>query len=102
MNPDSQQTLERLAHKIEAAPKERPLYFACLLLFVDAVLNSTRLRGSTGVIDGGLKAIEGFAFLTFWHAEDQHGERERKAGYPTFDKLTCILCFVNDEESGHC
>ena len=49
-----------------------------------------------------LKAIEGFAFLTFWHAEDQHGERERKAGYPTFDKLTCILFFVNDEESGHC
>ena len=25
------------------------------------------------------KAIEGFAFLTFWHAEDEHGERERKA-----------------------
>ena len=21
------------------------------------------------------KAIEGFAFLTFWHAEDEHGER---------------------------
>ena len=39
---------------------------------------------------------------TFWHAEDEHGERERKAGYLTFDKLTCILCFVNDEESGHC
>ena len=54
------------------------------------------------VCNQNFKAIEGFAFLTFWHAEDQHGERERKAGYPTFDKLTCILCFVNDEESGHC
>ena len=48
------------------------------------------------------KAIDGFAFLTFWHAEGEYGERERKAGYLTFDKLTCILCFVNDEESGHC
>ena len=48
------------------------------------------------------KAIDGFAVLTFWHAEDEHGERERKAGYLTFDKLTCILGFVNDEESGHC
>ena len=54
------------------------------------------------VCNQDFKAIEGFAFQTFWHAEDQHGERERKAGYPTFDKLTCILCFVNDEESGHC
>jgi len=33
-------------------------------------------------------------------------KRARRAGtkgrLPCFDKLTCILCFVNDEESGHC
>ena len=47
-------------------------------------------------------AKDGYIFLTHWHAENEHGERERKAGYLCFDKLTCILCFVNDEESGHC
>ena len=47
-------------------------------------------------------ARDGYIFLTHWHAENEHGERERKAGYLCFDKLTCILCFVNDEESGHC
>jgi len=47
-------------------------------------------------------AKDGYIFLTHWHAENEYGERERKAGYLCFDKLTCILCFVNDEESGHC
>ena len=47
-------------------------------------------------------AKDGYFFLTHWHAENEHGERERRAGYLCFDKLTCILCFVNDEESGHC
>jgi hypothetical protein len=47
-------------------------------------------------------ASDGFAFLTHWHAENASGKRERKAGYLCFDKLTCILCFVDDEESGHC
>ena len=41
-------------------------------------------------------AKDGYVFLTHWHAENEHGERERKAGYLCFDKLTCILCFVND------
>jgi hypothetical protein len=39
---------------------------------------------------------------THWYAESAGGERERQAGYLCFDKLACILCFVNDEESGHC
>ncbi|HXI05552.1 MAG: hypothetical protein ACRC1G_00285 [Bradyrhizobium sp.] len=47
-------------------------------------------------------AKHGHFFLTHWYAENEHGERERKAGYLCFDKLACILCFVNDEESGHC
>jgi hypothetical protein len=47
-------------------------------------------------------AKDGYVFLTHWHAENEHGERERQAGYLCFDKLTCILRFVNDEESGHC
>jgi hypothetical protein len=47
-------------------------------------------------------AKDGYVFLTHWHAENERGERERQAGYLCFDKLTCILCFVNDEESGHC
>ena len=33
------------------------------------------------------KAIEGFAFLTFWHSEDEYGGRERKAGYLTISRL---------------
>jgi hypothetical protein len=45
---------------------------------------------------------DGYFFLTHWHAENEDGERERKAGYLCFDKLMCILCFVNDEESGYC
>ena len=45
---------------------------------------------------------DGHFFLTHWYAENEHGERERKNGYLCFDRLTCILCFVNDEESGHC
>ena len=45
-------------------------------------------------------AKDGYIFLTHWHAENEHGKG--KAGYLCFDKLTCILCFVNDEESGHC
>ena len=48
------------------------------------------------------KAKDGYVFLTHWHLTDELGGRERKAGYLCFDKLTCILCFVNDEESGHC
>jgi hypothetical protein len=48
------------------------------------------------------KARDGFCFLTHWHISDEHGGRERKAGYLCFDKLSCILRFVNDEESGHC
>ena len=47
-------------------------------------------------------AKDGHYFLTHWYAENDHGDRERRAGYLCFDKLTCILCFVNDEESGHC
>ena len=47
-------------------------------------------------------AKDGYLFLTHWYAENEHGERERKTGYLCFDKLTCILCFVNDEEAGHC
>ena len=47
-------------------------------------------------------AKDGYMFLTHWYAENDRGERERQAGYLCFDKLTCILCFVNDEESGHC
>ncbi len=47
-------------------------------------------------------AKDGYIFLTHWYAENDRGERERQAGYLCFDKLTCILCFVNDEESGHC
>jgi hypothetical protein len=47
-------------------------------------------------------AARGFIFLTYWHITDELGGRERKAGYLCFDKLACILCFVNDEESGHC
>ena len=43
-----------------------------------------------------------YIFLTFWHAENELGEKERKAGYLCFDKMACILCFVNDEEAGHC
>ena len=47
-------------------------------------------------------AKDGYVFLTHWYVENDCGERERRAGYLCFDKLTCILCFVNDEESGHC
>lgn len=47
-------------------------------------------------------AKDGYIFLTHWYAENDCGERERQAGYLCFDKLACILCFVNDEESGHC
>jgi hypothetical protein len=47
-------------------------------------------------------AKDGYIFLTHWHVENEHGERKRKAGYLRFDKITCMLCFVNDEESGHC
>ena len=47
-------------------------------------------------------AKQGHFFLTHWYTENDHGERERKAGYLGFDKLTCILCFVDDDESGHC
>jgi hypothetical protein len=34
---------------------------------------------------------DGYIFLTHWQAENEHGMRERKAGYLCFDKLTCIL-----------
>jgi len=47
-------------------------------------------------------AIDGYVFLTHWYAKNERGKRERKAGYLCFDKLTCILCFVDDKESGHC
>ena len=47
-------------------------------------------------------AKDGYIFFTHWYAEDDRGERERQTGYLCFDKLTCMLCFVNDEESGHC
>jgi len=47
-------------------------------------------------------ARDGHVFLTHWYAENDHGDRERRAGYLCFDKLACILCFVDDEESGHC
>jgi hypothetical protein len=46
-------------------------------------------------------AKDGYIFLTHWYAEKRL-RRARQAGYLCFDKLTCILCFVNDEESGHC
>jgi len=47
-------------------------------------------------------AEDGYIFLTHWYAENNCGERERQAGYLCFDKLACILGFVNNEESGHC
>ena len=47
-------------------------------------------------------AEDGYVFLTHWYAENNCGEPERQAGYLCFDKLACILGFVNDEESGHC
>ena len=47
-------------------------------------------------------AVDGYVFLTHWYAKNGRGKRERKAGYLCFDKLTCILCFVDEKESGHC
>jgi hypothetical protein len=54
------------------------------------------------VCDAHFAAKDGHFFLTYWYAENERGERERKTGYLCFDKLACILCFVDDEESGHC
>jgi hypothetical protein len=63
---------------------------------------ASRLEGRMSSLQNKLRGKRWVIFLTHWHAENGQGERERNAGYFCFDKLTCILCFVNDEESGHC